>query len=66
MGKRSKTYILKIMTKLLLLWMKYPYLRFCQLIENAFHHIDYPCIYYIEDEEFINKLEETYRETNND
>jgi len=56
MATRSKTHILKIMTRLLLLWMKYPTLRLTQLIGNVF--ID--DIYYIEDENLIDQLEDAY------
>lgn len=44
------------MTRLLLLWMKYPTLRLTQLIGNVF--ID--DIYYIEDENLIDQLEDAY------
>ena len=53
MGKRTKTHILKIMGRFLLVWMKHPYQRLGQLICNVFQ--DEP--YHVEDEVFINKLE---------
>lgn len=55
---KNKDHILKIMSRLLLLWMKNPWARLSQLIENCYGHDE--CIYYIEDEEFITRLEEYY------
>ena len=53
---RERTHIFKIMTFLFKLWLKYPTLRFCQLLGNAL------CgdIYYINDEELIKRLKFTY------
>jgi len=43
------------------LWTRYPQLRLGQLIGNCFHTED---IYYIEDRKLVEKLKETYDQTN--
>lgn len=61
---RSKTHILKIMTRLLLLWMKNPWARLSQLIENCYRcediHDHCGSFYYVEDDKFISSLEDFY------
>lgn len=69
---RERNHIFKMMTFLFKLWLKYPSLRFCQLIQNAFrtswtidgktHYDQGKDIYYIEDDEFIKQLKITYKE----
>jgi hypothetical protein len=47
--------------RLLDLWYKNPSLRLGQLIENVFHHSNSDhCFYYVEDFDFIEKLEKKY------
>jgi len=48
---------IRILILLFIIWLKHPYLRFCQLIQNCFGTMD---IYYVEDEELIQRLIQTY------
>jgi hypothetical protein len=54
---RTSGHIVKVMTYLLFLWLKHPELRFCQLIQNAFHLED---IYHIEDDNLVKELKLFY------
>ena len=56
---RERNHIFKIMTFLFKLWLKYPELRFCQLIKNAFKHNE--DIYYIKDSELLKRLKRNYK-----
>ena len=55
---RQRNHIFKVMTFLFKLWIKYPALRFGQLLGNAISNED---IYYIEDKRLIKKLKFTYK-----
>ena len=60
---RNINRILKICKELEELWLKYPDLRLGQLILNVFSFKGDSPLYFIEDEDLIQKLEEAYRTT---
>ena len=60
---RDKKRIKRILKRIEKIWNKYPDLRFFQLIEAPYEPIaENP--FYIEDEDFIDKMEEFYGKRN--
>lgn len=59
---RDPKRIPKVLEKIERLWSKFPDLRLGQLILNVFslHNGIYVAVYNMEDEEFVNRIEEFY------
>ena len=63
---RNPERIKPIMKKLEQIWEKHPDLRLGQLILNAHSFTGDSTLYYIEDKEFIKKIEEVYKKIEED
>jgi len=57
---RSKERIPLILERLRKIWIRFPDLRLGQLIENVFSCMSSSCIYYLEDDELLDEMEEFY------
>ena len=54
----------QVIGRLLNLWLKFPQMRLMQLINNVYHEdLHCPDLYYIENYDFINGMEQFYGQT---
>jgi uncharacterized protein YihD (DUF1040 family) len=66
---RDPKRIKKLLKEIETIWMKYPDLRFFQLLINVFRLDENPYFYYLEDDKIIEELKQYYlqisKDTNN-